>query len=48
MAPERDQKPEPKKRPPPRTDLPTTKADERRAQELIEKYGWQRQRGTKR
>jgi hypothetical protein len=45
MAPERDRKPEPKKRPPP-TEVPPTKADERRAQELIEKYGWQR--GTKR
>ena len=46
MAPERDQKPEPKKRPPPTTDIPPTKDDERRAQELIEKYGWRR--GSKR
>ena len=42
MATEGSQKPEPKKqRPEPRTGVPPTKADARRAEELIEKHGWQ-------
>lgn len=41
---EPDQSAKQRRRRPAPTDVPSTKADERRAQELIEKYGWRRQR----